>query len=101
MGFSAILGLRTDLHLTGQDYSWATSMFYFGYLAGAVIAAKVFVHLPVGKVLATTWWVSFNRVAHDGTDVRYQWHVGSHSHVDGVVQERIWSLGCEIFSWIA
>jgi len=55
MGFSAILGLRTDLHLVGQDYSWATSCFYFGYLAGAVIAAQLLVRLPVGKVLASTW----------------------------------------------
>ena len=54
MGYTAILGLRTDLHLVGQDYSWASSMFYFGYLAGSAPAAMLIVRFPIGKFMSTT-----------------------------------------------
>lgn len=31
-GSAAIMGLRTDLHMVGTQYSWVGSAFYFGYL---------------------------------------------------------------------
>ncbi|KAL2828775.1 major facilitator superfamily domain-containing protein [Aspergillus cavernicola] len=52
MGYSAILGLRTDLHLVGQDYSWATSLFYFGYLASSGVVALLLIRLPIGRFMA-------------------------------------------------
>ncbi|RAO70591.1 uncharacterized protein BHQ10_006603 [Talaromyces amestolkiae] len=52
MGYSAILGLRTDLHLVGQDYSWASSIFYFGYLVASGIVAVLIVRLPVGRFMS-------------------------------------------------
>ena len=52
MGYSAILGLRTDLKLEGQDYSWATSLFYLGYLIASGPVAWLLVRLPVGRCLS-------------------------------------------------
>lgn len=54
MGYTSILGLRTDLHMHGQDYSWASSIFYFGYLAFSFPASVLLVKFRVGKVLATS-----------------------------------------------
>ncbi|KAF4546006.1 Major facilitator superfamily [Lasiodiplodia theobromae] len=54
MGYTAILDLRKDLHLTGQSYSWAGSIFYFGYLAASWPIAHLLVRFPVGKTLASS-----------------------------------------------
>jgi len=52
MSYSAILGLRKDLHLVGQDYSWASAVFYFGYLASAYPVSYLLVRLPIGKFMS-------------------------------------------------
>ncbi|PYI07546.1 MFS general substrate transporter [Aspergillus sclerotiicarbonarius CBS 121057] len=52
MGYSAILGLRKDLKLEGQDYAWATSLFYFGYLIASGPVAWLLIRLPVGRCLS-------------------------------------------------
>ncbi|KAL2817901.1 putative MFS allantoate transporter [Aspergillus cavernicola] len=52
MNYSAILGLRTDMHLVGQDYSWATSLFYFGYLSASGIVAVLIIRLPIGRFMS-------------------------------------------------
>lgn len=52
MGYSAILGLRTDMHLVGQDYSWASSLFYFGYMVASGIVALLIIRLPVGRFMS-------------------------------------------------
>ncbi|KKK14657.1 hypothetical protein P175DRAFT_0484744 [Aspergillus ochraceoroseus IBT 24754] len=54
MGYSAILGLRKDLHLVGQDYSWASSLFYFGYLSASGIVALLLVRLPIGRFMSAS-----------------------------------------------
>ncbi|KAH6976884.1 major facilitator superfamily domain-containing protein [Ilyonectria destructans] len=54
MGYTAIIGLRDDLNLVGQDYSWASSFFYFGYLAGSAPAAFLIVRFPVGRFMSST-----------------------------------------------
>ncbi|KAL2828005.1 major facilitator superfamily domain-containing protein [Aspergillus cavernicola] len=33
LGYAAVFGLKEDLDLKGEEYSWLASMFYFGYLA--------------------------------------------------------------------
>lgn len=33
MTYAAVFGLRSDLNLSGSQYSWAVSLFYFGQLA--------------------------------------------------------------------
>ncbi|KAJ9137957.1 Major facilitator superfamily transporter [Pleurostoma richardsiae] len=60
LSFSSIMGLRTDLDLTGDDYSWASSIYYFGYLAFSYPASYLIVRLPIGKIIAgacTIWGV--------------------------------------------
>ncbi|CAI7615524.1 hypothetical protein N7533_008537 [Penicillium manginii] len=54
MSFTAILGLQDDLNLQGEDYSWASSIYYFGYLAASYVAALLLVHFPVGKMISTS-----------------------------------------------
>lgn len=39
ISYAAILGMRTDLNMHGDQYSWAGSAFYFGYLAYEFIAS--------------------------------------------------------------
>ncbi|OCF78449.1 hypothetical protein I204_00389 [Kwoniella mangroviensis CBS 8886] len=41
LAFAAIFGLKKDLNLKGQDYSWASSIFYFGTLASQLISIKI------------------------------------------------------------
>lgn len=53
LSYAAILGLKTDAHLVGQQYSWLGSIFYFGYLVGMPIASYLVVKLPVGMLLGT------------------------------------------------
>lgn len=33
LSYAAIFGIRDDLHLVGTQYSWLSSIFYFGFLA--------------------------------------------------------------------
>lgn len=37
LGNAAIMGLLPDLKMTGDQYSWAGSAFYFGYLGGLFV----------------------------------------------------------------
>lgn len=32
LNYTSLMGLLQDLHLTGNQYSWASGIFYFGYL---------------------------------------------------------------------
>ncbi|KAL4961201.1 major facilitator superfamily domain-containing protein [Aspergillus stella-maris] len=52
MSFTAILGLKEDLNLVGEDYAWASSIYYFGYLAASYVAAILLVRFPVGKMIS-------------------------------------------------
>ncbi|KAB8261851.1 major facilitator superfamily domain-containing protein [Aspergillus pseudonomiae] len=54
MSFTSILGLTDDLHLQGEDYSWASSIYHFGYLAASDVAAVLLVRFPVGKMISTS-----------------------------------------------
>ncbi|KAG8422113.1 hypothetical protein J3459_010698 [Metarhizium acridum] len=51
LGFTAIMGLRTDLRLTGEGYSWSSGIYYFGYLVASYPAAMLMVRWKVGKVI--------------------------------------------------
>ncbi|KAL4816222.1 major facilitator superfamily domain-containing protein [Aspergillus spinulosporus] len=54
MSFTAILGLEEDLHLEGTDYSWASSIYYFGYLTASYPAAILLLRFPVGKMISAS-----------------------------------------------
>ncbi|KAE8383163.1 major facilitator superfamily domain-containing protein [Aspergillus bertholletiae] len=51
---SAIMGIIEDLKLTGTQYSWSGSIFYFSYLLFSYPASMLMVRLPIAKFLATT-----------------------------------------------
>jgi len=60
LGYAAIYGIQTDLHLVGQDYSWASGIFYFGYLFWEYPATYLMRYFPVSKYLGivmTLWGV--------------------------------------------
>ncbi|KAH7224400.1 major facilitator superfamily domain-containing protein [Fusarium redolens] len=58
LSYTAILGLREDLHLKGEDYSWSSAIYYFGFLVATYpIAGVLLVRLPIAKVIAVTMFI--------------------------------------------
>ncbi|KAJ5379214.1 hypothetical protein N7509_012333 [Penicillium cosmopolitanum] len=55
LSYSALMGLLQDLHLTGTQYSWASGIFYFGYLFFSYPASLLMVKFPLGKYLAVNF----------------------------------------------
>ncbi|KAI5958996.1 uncharacterized protein KGF55_005650 [Candida pseudojiufengensis] len=51
--YSAILGLRTELHMKGDMYSWTSSCFYLGYLVFEFPASVLLQRFPVAKTVST------------------------------------------------
>ncbi|KAL7620092.1 hypothetical protein AAE478_010642 [Parahypoxylon ruwenzoriense] len=49
---AAVFGLREDTHLKGSNYSWVSSVFYFGYFLWAYPTTLLISRLPVAKYLA-------------------------------------------------
>ncbi|EFX04995.1 allantoate permease [Grosmannia clavigera kw1407] len=49
---ASVFGLREDNHLTTEQYSWVSSIFYFGYLGWQYPNALLVPRLPVGRYLA-------------------------------------------------
>ncbi len=49
--YAAIMGLRTDLKMVGQQYSWTSSAFYLGYLFFEYPAVRFLQRFPVVKTL--------------------------------------------------
>ncbi|KAH8899236.1 major facilitator superfamily transporter allantoate, partial [Thozetella sp. PMI_491] len=54
LSYASVMGLKTDIGLIGQDYSWVGSMFYFGYLAFEWPTNRLLQRLPLAK------WSAFN-----------------------------------------
>ncbi|KUI70414.1 hypothetical protein VM1G_05791 [Cytospora mali] len=54
VSYASIMGLKKDIHLGGQEYSWIGSMFYFGYLFWEYPTNRLLQRLPLGK------WSAFN-----------------------------------------
>lgn len=54
LNYSSILGLLKDVELTGREYSWTASIFYFGYLIWSYPTSYLVVRYPVGKYLSVT-----------------------------------------------
>lgn len=51
LSYAAIFGIKTDLKLVGTQYSWLSSIFYFGFLAWALPTNFLIQKLPIGKYL--------------------------------------------------
>ncbi|KAF9891356.1 hypothetical protein FE257_004212 [Aspergillus nanangensis] len=52
LNYTSLMGLREDLHLEGSQYSWSSSIFYFGYLFFSWPASLLLIKFPLGKYLA-------------------------------------------------
>lgn len=59
LGYTAILGLNVDLKLSGQDFSWASAIYYIGYLVASYPAGWLIVRFPVAKVIAASMSVAY------------------------------------------
>ncbi|GKZ58196.1 hypothetical protein AnigIFM49718_004011 [Aspergillus niger] len=51
LSYAAIFGIKEDLKLTGEQYSWLSSVFYFGFLVWALPTNLLLQRFPVGKYL--------------------------------------------------
>ena len=51
LSYAAIFGIRDDLNLHGTQYSWLSSLFYFGFLAWTFPTNFLMQRLPLGKYL--------------------------------------------------
>ena len=49
---AAVFGLTEDNHLVGKQYSWVSSIFYFGYLFFEYPTSILIQRLPIGKYLS-------------------------------------------------
>ncbi|KAI9836329.1 MAG: hypothetical protein M1838_005082 [Thelocarpon superellum] len=49
LSYASIMGLRTDLHLEGNDYSWLGSIFYVGYILWEYPTNRLLQRLPLAK----------------------------------------------------
>ncbi|KIW62037.1 hypothetical protein PV05_02090 [Exophiala xenobiotica] len=49
---AALYGLKTDLHLVGDQYSWIGSVFYFGYMVWCFPAGGLLQKLPIAKTMS-------------------------------------------------
>jgi MFS transporter, ACS family, allantoate permease len=52
MGWAVLFTFKTDLHLVGDDYSWASSIFYFGLLASQYPSNYLLQRFSTVKVLS-------------------------------------------------
>lgn len=52
MSYSAVFDLFTSTGTTSDEYSWLTSIFYFGYLFSEWPSSYLAQHFPTGKVLS-------------------------------------------------
>jgi len=52
LSYAAILGIKSDLRLSGNDYSWSSAIYYFGYLVATYpVAGVLLVRFPIAKIL--------------------------------------------------
>ncbi|PYH76336.1 MFS general substrate transporter [Aspergillus uvarum CBS 121591] len=65
INYAAVFGLRTDLNLSGLEYSWVVSLFYFGQLASEYPAAYIlsrFRLIPFVGTAIVIWGIAATRV---------------------------------------
>ncbi|KAH6981493.1 major facilitator superfamily domain-containing protein [Ilyonectria destructans] len=56
LGAAATYGLREDLNLHGQEYSWCVSMFYFGYLVGSFVSGRGLQYFHCGRFIGAAYF---------------------------------------------
>lgn len=72
LSYAAIFGIEEDLHLEGTQYSWLSSIFYFGFLAWALPTNLMLQRFPVGRYLGCNicMWGVFLMLQAAATDFR-------------------------------
>jgi hypothetical protein len=51
---ATLFGLRQDLNLVGDQYSWASAIFYFGYFAWSWPSSYLMVRFPLAKYISVS-----------------------------------------------
>ncbi|CUM67435.1 uncharacterized protein PRCAT00005131001 [Priceomyces carsonii] len=71
LGWAVLFTFEEDLKLEGDDYSWVSAIFYFGYLGAQYPSSYVLQRFPVGKVIcvSTFFWGAIMLA-----------HIGSHNY---------------------
>lgn len=54
INYASVFGLRQDLNLTGEQFSWVVSLFYFGQLVSEYPAAYLLSRLPIIPFVGST-----------------------------------------------
>lgn len=54
INYASAYGLEEGVNLQGQDYSWLSSIFYFGYMGAQYPAGYLMQRFPTAKVLSAT-----------------------------------------------
>ncbi|PMD62759.1 MFS general substrate transporter, partial [Hyaloscypha bicolor E] len=60
LSFAAIMGIKTDCHLTAKQYSWLGSIVYFGYLGGEIPATFLMQRFSLSKyfsIMCMLWGI--------------------------------------------
>ncbi|MCJ1308919.1 hypothetical protein MMC25_002574 [Agyrium rufum] len=52
ISYASVTGIKTDIHLQGDNYQWLSSMFYFGYIAWEYPTNRLLQRLPLAKYSA-------------------------------------------------
>ncbi|OBZ73439.1 hypothetical protein A0H81_07257 [Grifola frondosa] len=57
LNYGNLYGMKTALHVTGSQFDWIASVFYFGYLIGNYPDGWLLQRFPAGRVFAITTFV--------------------------------------------
>lgn len=53
IGSAAVLGMRADTHLKGQEYSWTSAIIYFGAIVSIIPSLALMQRLPANLYIST------------------------------------------------
>ncbi len=54
INYATVFGLNADLKLTGDNFSWVVTVFYFGQLTSEFPASYLMSRFPVTQVVGVT-----------------------------------------------
>lgn len=105
LSYAAIFGIKDDLDLVGTEYSWLSSIFYFGFLAWALPTNLLLQRLPIGRYLGSSkQHKQAEPNAGDFTWVltvlsRRHFHVGCVPDDPGYREELCWTCSSTCHGW--
>ncbi|CAI7564078.1 unnamed protein product [Penicillium pancosmium] len=76
LNYASIMGIKTDAHLVGQDYSWLGTILYIGILVGEYPQNFLLQKLPLAKTLACNVFIWGAVVACSAASTRFGSLVG-------------------------